>query len=72
MYGYVGNSFVAVVEFGKRIKAKSLLAGGVSSNPKSLHFADQAALYCNVKFKDVLFYKEDVIKNKERQYHPGN
>ncbi|MFM7853846.1 MAG: penicillin acylase family protein [Flammeovirgaceae bacterium] len=72
MYGYVGNSFVAVVEFGKRIKAKSLLAGGVSSNPKSLHFADQAALYCTANFKDVLFYKEDVLKNKERQYHPGN
>lgn len=72
MYGYVGNSFVAVVEFGKRIKAKSLLAGGVNNNPKSPHFADQAAIYCQAKFKDVLFYKEDVLKNMERQYNPGN
>lgn len=72
MYGYVGNSFVAVVEFGKRIKAKSLLAGGVNNNPKSAHFADQAALYCQGKFKDVLFYKEDVLKNAERQYNPGH
>ncbi|MFM8913662.1 MAG: penicillin acylase family protein, partial [Flammeovirgaceae bacterium] len=72
MYGYVGNSFVAVVEFGKRIRAKSLLAGGVNNNPRSLHFADQAAIYCQAKFKDVLFYKEDVLKNVERQYNPGN
>ncbi|MFM8834880.1 MAG: penicillin acylase family protein, partial [Cytophagales bacterium] len=72
MYGYVGNSFVAVVEFGKRIKAKSLLAGGVNNNPKGLHFADQAALYCQGKFKDVLFYKDDVLKSVERQYNPGN
>lgn len=72
MYGYVGNSFVAVVEFGKRIRARSLLAGGVSNNPRSPHFADQAAIYCQAKFKDVLFYREDVLKAAERQYQPGN
>lgn len=73
MYGYVGNSFVAVVEFGKnKVTAKSLLAGGESSNPKSPHFVDQAAFYCQAKFKEVLFYKEDVLKNLERQYQPGN
>ena len=30
IYGYRGNSFVAVVEFGDRVRAKSLLAGGQS------------------------------------------
>jgi acyl-homoserine lactone acylase PvdQ len=71
MYGYVGNSFVAAVEFGKRVKAKSVLAGGVNSNPLSPHFRDQAGIYCEPRFKDVLFYKEDVIKNAERTYRPG-
>ncbi len=71
MYGYVGNSFVAVVEFGKRIKAKSLLAGGVNNKPSSPHFADQAEIYSQGKFKDVLFYREDVEKKAERKYHPG-
>jgi acyl-homoserine-lactone acylase len=71
MYGYVGNSFVAAVEFGKRVKAKSVLAGGVSNNPASNHFTDQATLYCEPKFKDVLFYREDVEKHAERKYHPG-
>jgi acyl-homoserine-lactone acylase len=72
MYGSVGNSFVAVVEFGKEVKAKSLLAGGNSNNPQSPHFDDQASLYSEGKFKDVWFYKKDVLKHAERTYHPGD
>ena len=70
-YGSSGNSFVCVVEFGDKIKAKSLLAGGNSGNPLSKHFDDQAEIYQKGQFKDVLFYKEDVLKNAERTYHPG-
>ncbi|MDP2884944.1 MAG: penicillin acylase family protein [Ignavibacteria bacterium] len=71
-YGVSGNSFVAAVEFGKKVKAKSVLAGGVSGDPSSKHFADQAPLYTKGQFKDVLFYKEDVLKNAERTYRPGD
>jgi len=70
-YGYNGNSFICAVEFGKRIKAKSLLAGGQSGNPASKHFGDQAEMYTKGIFKEVLFYKEDILKNVERQYRPG-
>ena len=70
-YGYNGNSFVCAVEFGSKIKAKSLLAGGNSGDPKSKHFMDQSVMYQKGQFKDVLFYKEDVTKNAERTYHPG-
>ncbi len=70
-YGVGGNSFICAVEFGKKIKAKSLLAGGESGHPDSKHFTDQAAMYTEGKFKDVLFYKEDVLKHAERSYHPG-
>ena len=71
MYGNGGNSFVAVVEFGKKVKAKSLLAGGENSNPSSTHFNDQAVMYGKGQFKDVWYYKEDVTKHAERTYHPG-
>jgi len=71
-YGVAGNSFVAVVEFGKKVKAKSMLAGGQSGNPKSPHFDDQTQLYIDGIFKDVAFYREDVIKGTESIYHPGN
>ncbi|MEI9921494.1 MAG: penicillin acylase family protein [Bacteroidota bacterium] len=70
-YGGVGNSFVAVVEFGPRIKAKSVVTGGSSSDPSSKHFNDQSLMYSKGQFKDVFFYKEDVVKNAERTYHPG-
>jgi acyl-homoserine lactone acylase PvdQ len=70
-YGDVGNSFIAVVEFGPRIKARSVLAGGNSSNPASPHFTDQAGLYVEENFKEVYFYPEDVQKHAERTYSPG-
>lgn len=70
-YGFSGNSFVCVVEFGKKIKAKSVLAGGNSGNPNSKYFTDQALMYSKGQFKEVLFYKEDVLKNAERSYRPG-
>ncbi|MEJ7807213.1 MAG: penicillin acylase family protein [Telluria sp.] len=71
IYGDRGNSFVAAVEFGPRVRAKSILAGGNSSNPQSPHFADQALMYSRGEFKDVLFYKEDIERHLERKYHPG-
>jgi acyl-homoserine lactone acylase PvdQ len=70
-YGVSGNSFICAVEFGKKIKARSLLAGGESGNPSSPHFTDQLEMYTKGQFKDVLFYKEDVLKHMEKQYHPG-
>jgi len=70
-YGSVGNSFVAVVEFGPRVVARSVVTGGQASRPASPHFTDQAALYCEGQFKDVWFYPEDVQRHVERQYHPG-
>jgi len=70
-YGVNGNSFICAVEFGKKIKAKSLLAGGESGHQDSKHFFDQGAMYSRGNFKDVLFYREDVLKHIERKYHPG-
>ena len=70
-YAYSGNSFVAAVEFGKKVRARTIVTGGESSNPVSPHFSDQAEGYLNGSFKDVLFYKEDVMKNVEKSYRPG-
>lgn len=71
-YGVNGNSFICAVEFGKKIKAKSLLAGGESGHEGSPHFFDQGMMYSKGQFKEVLFYKEDVEKHTEKTYHPGN
>jgi acyl-homoserine lactone acylase PvdQ len=42
-YGVAGNSFVAVVEFGPKIKAKSIVTGGQFFDPSSKHFNDQVS-----------------------------
>ncbi len=68
IYGTRRNSFVAVVEFGLKIRAKTILAGGQSGNPKSLHFDDQAIPYAKVKFKEAAYYKEDVLKRARISY----
>jgi len=71
LYGTRGNSFVAVVEFGEKVKAKSMLAGGQSGDPDSPHFNDQAQRYADMQFKEVPYYKEDVLKRAKEQYKPG-
>jgi acyl-homoserine lactone acylase PvdQ len=72
-YGVHGNSFVAAVEFGGKgkLKAKTILVSGESFNPNSKHFTDQAEGYLEGKFKDIYFYKPDVLKHAVRQYKPG-
>lgn len=71
IYGNRGNSFVAVVEFGPRIVAKTSLAGGVSGDPASPYFMNQAEDYAKGQFKSVHYYRDDVEKNAKRTYHPG-
>ncbi len=71
MYGTSGNSFVAVVEFGDRVIARAVTAGGESGNPQSKHFNDQADQYATGNLREVYFYKDQVQAHKEREYHPG-
>ncbi len=71
LYGEKGNSFVAVVEFGPRVKAKSVLVGGESGNPASPHFVDQAERYARGELKDVWLSPEEIEAHLERKYHPG-
>jgi acyl-homoserine-lactone acylase len=71
MYGTSGNSFVAVVEFGERVRARAITVGGQSGDPSSPHFGDQVQRYVQGNLRDVWFYREDVEAHAERTYHPG-
>jgi acyl-homoserine-lactone acylase len=71
-YGTSGNSFVAVVEFGKTVHAKAVTAGGESGNPASPHFNDQAMRYSTGDLRDVYFYRSELQGHTARQYHPGD
>lgn len=70
-YGTSGNSFVAVVEFGPRVRAKAVTAGGESGHPTSKHFNDQAGRYATGNLRDVYFYPSQLKGHTERVYRPG-
>jgi acyl-homoserine-lactone acylase len=70
-YGVSGNSFIAAIEFGKKLKARTIMTGGESFVPGSEHFTDQAEGFIEGKFKEVNFYPADILKHTVRSYHPG-
>jgi acyl-homoserine-lactone acylase len=71
IYGTTGNSFVAVVEFGDRVNARAVTAGGESGNPSSPHFNDQAERYSTGNLRPVYFYPDQLQGHTERVYQPG-
>jgi acyl-homoserine-lactone acylase len=71
-YGTSGNSFVAVVEFGKRVRARAVTAGGESGDPASPHFNDEAERYATGNLRDVYFYPDQLKGHTERRYKPGD
>jgi acyl-homoserine-lactone acylase len=70
-YGTSGNSFVAVVEFGEKVRARAVTAGGESGDPASPHFNDQAERYASGNLREVYFWPEQRAGHVERRYHPG-
>jgi len=70
-YGTSGNSFVAVVEFGPKVRARAVTAGGESGHPGSAHFDDQAQRYAKGDLREVYFYPEQLRGHTERTYRPG-
>jgi acyl-homoserine-lactone acylase len=71
-YGTSGNSFVAAVEFGEKVRARAVTAGGESGNPASPHFNDEAGRYSTGDLREVYFYRTQLQGHTEREYHPGN
>ena len=62
---------MAVVEFGDRVRALAVTAGGESGSPKSKHFNDEAQRYATGNLREVYFYPDQLQGHTEREYHPG-
>ncbi|HET7150454.1 MAG TPA: acylase [Candidatus Acidoferrum sp.] len=71
-YGTSGNSFVAVVEFGDKVRARAVTAGGESGHPSSPHFDDEAQRYSTGNLRQVYYYHSQLQGHTEREYHPGS
>ncbi|MGH8274325.1 MAG: penicillin acylase family protein, partial [Gammaproteobacteria bacterium] len=70
-YGNSGNSFVAVIDFGPKVHARAIKVGGISGNPKSPHFTDQAHRYVTGDLRTVYFWPDQLKHHTVRVYHPG-
>jgi acyl-homoserine-lactone acylase len=70
-YGTKGNSFVAALEFGPRLRALAVSAGGESGDPASAHFFDQAIRYANGNLRAVYFWPDELVGHMTAAYHPG-
>ena len=70
-YGVKGNSFVAAVEFGPRVRARAATAGGESGDPASPHFTDEAARYASGDLREVYFWPDQLAGHARRTYRPG-
>lgn len=62
-----GDTYVAITEFGKKVKANVLLSYGNSSQPGSKHSGDQLELLSQKKLRTALLEKSDVLKNLEKK-----
>ena len=70
-YGTSGNSFVAVVEFGDKVRARAVTAGGESGHPESKHFDDEADRYATGNLREMYFYPDATEGAHGATYHPG-
>jgi len=70
-YGTSGNSFLAAVEFGDRVSAVAVTAGGESGHPGDKHFKDQQDRYASGDLRKVYFYADELKGHIERTYRPG-
>ena len=61
-----GDSWVSVIEFGDKVRAKVLLSYGNSTQRKSPHNGDQLKLFSEKQLRDAWIYREDVVRHMEK------
>jgi acyl-homoserine-lactone acylase len=62
-----GDSYKAVIEFSKPVRAQALLTYGNASQPGSPHRTDQLELYSRKKYRPVWRMKREIEANLERR-----
>ncbi|WP_051360041.1 acylase [Adhaeribacter aquaticus] len=66
-YAIAGEGYIAVTEFGPKVKAQVLLAYGNASQPGSKHISDQLQLLADKKLRPALLEKAAVLQNLEKR-----
>jgi len=71
---FAGDSYILFATWDKNglISSKSVHQyGAATMRENSPHYSDQSLLFANRQLKDVWFKKEDILKNLESRYKPG-
>lgn len=72
-YAVAGTSYLAAWQFPPEgARGASLVPFGVSGNPASPHYFDQAALLSERRLKPEHFTEQQVTRHAVRSYHPGD
>jgi acyl-homoserine-lactone acylase len=71
-YALAGTSYLAAWEFAAEgVRGASLVPFGVSGDPHSPHYFDQAKLLSEQRLKPERFTEQQVMRNAVRTYRPG-
>jgi acyl-homoserine-lactone acylase len=62
-----GDSWVGIIEFGEKVKARVLLSYGNSTQDNDPHNGDQLKLFSEKKLRDAYFYPKDVEAHKVKR-----
>jgi acyl-homoserine-lactone acylase len=62
-----GDSYVATIEFGPTVRARSLVSYGNASQPGSPHVGDQLDLFAKKALKPVWLTRQEIEQNLERR-----
>jgi acyl-homoserine-lactone acylase len=66
-HAIAGDTYVAVTEFGKKVRAMVLLSYGNASQPGNKHAGDQLKMLSEKKLRPALLEKEEILRNLEKR-----
>jgi acyl-homoserine-lactone acylase len=66
-HAVAGDTYVAVTEFGDKVKAEVLLSYGNATQPGNKHAGDQLGMLSDKRMRPALLVREDILKQLERR-----
>ncbi len=66
-HAIAGDTYIAVTEFGDKVRAKLLLSYGNATQPGNKHVGDQLILLSEKKLRPALLDRESIMRNLEKR-----
>jgi acyl-homoserine-lactone acylase len=62
-----GETYIAIIEFGEKVKAQVILSYGNATQPGNKHVGDQLKMLSEKKLRPALLERKDILKNLEKR-----